>query len=120
MLFVSHKLNTNTCGFCNQEFLKDKVDVFGYSFTNEKVAICSNCLQDIIKNAINNKSKTSNNADLSHCDFCSQSIPDVIRVFSNGKLGICEECISNFISTSLWIGKKQGVEIFTTEGVSTI
>jgi len=39
MLFVSHKLNTNTCGFCNQEFLKGKVDIFGYSSTNDAVLI---------------------------------------------------------------------------------
>lgn len=114
MLFVSHKLKTNTCAFCNQLFLKDKVEIFGYQSINEKAAICSSCLLIITKNAISNKVKTSNNKGLSHCDFCSKSIPDVIRVFSNGNLGICEECISSFISTSLWIGKKQGVEITTT------
>ena len=74
----------------------------------------------IIKNAISSKSNTSNNVKLSHCDFCSKSIPDINRIFSNGRLGICEECISGFISTSLWIGKKQGVEMINKIGEPTI
>jgi len=120
MLFVSHKLNTNTCGFCNQEFLKDKIDIFGYSSTNDKAAICSNCLQAIIKSAISGEPKTSNNTNQSHCDFCSRSIPEIFRIFSNGELGICEECISSFISTSLWIGKTQGVELFNQKNVTLV
>ncbi len=110
MLFVSHKFNTNTCGFCIQTTLKDKVELFGFNSTSDKAAICSKCLLEIICNAINGKAKTSVNSANTQCNFCGQSIPDIIRIFTNGDLCICEECISNLISTSLWIGKKRGIE----------
>ena len=111
MLFNSHKHSKKDCGFCKQPDI-DRVEIFGYKSTSDSAAICSSCILEIATNAIRKDVETYDSSTLLNCNFCGQSIPEVMRVFTNGELGICEECIANFISTSLWIGKPQGAEPF--------
>lgn len=112
MLFGTHKFSTKICGFCNSDTETTKIELFGFKSTSPSATICSNCLIDTITKASFNKTTKGGNMRYSTCNICGNSPTDFEKLYVRGGSGICTECITYLLKTSLTVGKTVGVENF--------